>query len=125
MRILSHASALIGIKENVINVERSGNKRLGVSVGNLHVGTRARGGGTINGGDSEKAFIKRTDLNVNLDLVVLEGNKREGKAGVTAVPELKRNVKCGLRKSIARGTDCLRDVVSTASSGNIGETWIS
>ena len=121
MRVLGHTSALIGIKENVIDVERSGDKRLGVGIGNLHV--LCTGG--IYGTDSEKALIKRTDLNVNLDLVVLEGNKGKCKSWVAAKPELKRDVKCGLRKGTAWGADSLWDVVGTTGSGDISESWVS
>ena len=105
MGVLGHASALISIKENVINVERSGDKRLGVSIGNLHV-VGLSGVYRLN---SEKALIKRADFDVNLDFVVLKGNKRKGKTRVAAEPELKRNVKSSFWKSFARGAYSFRD----------------
>jgi hypothetical protein len=122
MRVLCHASALIGIKEYVINVERSGNKRFGISAWDLKV---SRTGRCVNFTYGEKALIERTEFDVNLDLVVLEGNKGKSKSWVTAEPELKRNVKRGLGKSLARSTDGLRDVVSTTSSGNLSELRVS
>jgi hypothetical protein len=118
--VLCHASALVGVKEDVIDVERSGYERLGVRVSGL-LGARAR---VIEALDGEKALIKRTELDVNLDLVVLEGNKRKSKSGVAAEPELKRDVKCGLRKSLARGADCLRDSGGTASSCYISKSGV-
>jgi len=118
MRVLGHASALIGIKENVIDVKRSGYKRLSVGGRSLLVIGRTT---TDNGVNSEKALIKRAEFDVNLDLVVLEGNKGKSKSWVTAEPELKRDVKSRLRESVTRSADSLGDVVSTASSGNIGE----
>jgi len=118
MRILGHASALISIEENVIDVKRSGYERFSVGGRRLFV---ARCGNSVN---SEKALIKRTEFDVNLDLVVLEGNKRKSKSWVTAEPELKRNVKSCFRESVTRSADGLGDVVGTASSGNIGEVAI-
>jgi hypothetical protein len=92
--VLCHLSALIGIKEDIINVERSSNKGLLVSLGSL---------GTV-GLDCEQALTDRTEINVDLDLVVLKSNQRKGKSRVAAKPELKRNVKSSLRKGLARST---------------------
>ena len=90
VRVLGHAAALVGVKEDVVNVERGGNKRLVVSLGNLG------GGGTSSGGleaaDSPEALVNRAEVEVNLDLVVLEGDERKRKARVAAVPELERHV---------------------------------
>jgi len=57
--------------------------------------------------------------------VVLECNKGKCKSGVAAELELKRDVKCGLGESLARGADSLWDIAGTASSGNIGESGVS
>jgi len=121
VRVLGHASALVGIKEYVIDVKRSGYERLSIGVGNLEISScRSR-----NGLNCEKTLIKRTDLDVDLDLVVLEGNKGKCESWVAAEPELKRDVKCGLRKSTARGADCLRDIAGTTGSGDISESGVS
>ena len=106
--VLCHASALIGIEENVVNIERSGNKRLRVSLCSFVAGTRSEV--SINLGNSEKAFVHGAKLEVDLDLVILKSNKRKSKTWVAAEPELKWNVKCGLRKSLARSADCLRNI---------------
>ena len=74
VRDLGETSALIGVKVDVVNEERSGGER---KAGGL---TRA----TVRSG---------TELDVNLDLVVLKSNKGEGKSGVAAEPEFKRDVK--------------------------------
>jgi len=42
--------------------------------------------------------------------VVLKSNERESKTRVLAEPEMERNVKGGLRESIARGTDLARSI---------------
>ena len=123
MWVLGHASALISIKEYVINVKRSGYERLSIGVGNLKVGCDTCI--SRNGLNCEKALIKRTDLDVDLDLVVLEGNKGKCESWVAAEPELERDVKCGLRKSTARGADCLRDIAGTTGSGDISESGVS
>jgi hypothetical protein len=119
--ILGHASALISIKEYVINVKRSGDKRLGVSVGYLHVLVISG----INGFDSEKALIKRSEFNVDLDLVVLKCDKGKCKSWVAAEPELKRDVKCGLRESTAGCAYSLGNTVGTTSRGDISEVGVS
>jgi hypothetical protein len=96
--VLGHLSTLIGIKEDVINVKRSSNKRLLVS---SRYGLSIGSSGIIY---SEKALTNGAEVNVDLDLVVLKSNKRKGKSWVAAEPELKRNVKGGLRESVAGGT---------------------
>jgi hypothetical protein len=58
----------------------------------------------VESSDSPQALINRTNIKVNLDLVVLKGDQGEGKTGVGAKPELKRNIEGGLRKGIAGGT---------------------
>ena len=120
--VLGHAATLVGVKEHVIDVERSGNERFGVGVGDLHRSGSGGGGYTS---DSEKALVERADFDVNLNFVVLKGNQRKSKARVAAEPELEWDVKGGLRKSLARGADSLWDVGGTASSGDLGETWVA
>jgi hypothetical protein len=44
------------------------------------------------GGDSPQALINRTDIKIDLDLVVLESNQRQSKTGVGAKPELKGDI---------------------------------
>merc|ERR1711871_1392563 len=53
------------------------------------------------------------------------GNKGKCKSWVAAEPELKRDVKCGFRKGTAWSADSLWNIVGTASSGNISESWVS
>ena len=103
VRVLGHAAALVGVKEDVVNVERGGNKRLVVSLGNLGGSTNAR----VEAADSPEALVNRAEVEVNLDLVVLEGDERKRKARVAAVPELERHVEGGLREGVARGADLL------------------
>jgi len=76
VRDLGETSALIGVKVDVVNEERSGGE-----------GKTGRAGG------SESTIRGGTEFDVNLDLVVLKSNKREGKSGVAAEPEFKRDVK--------------------------------
>jgi len=96
--VLCHLAALVGVKEDVVNIEGGGNKR-------LLVGSRDRDGstvGTIEGLDGPEALRNWADIKVDLHLVVLESNEGEGKAGVAAEPEEEGNVESGLRKSLAR-----------------------
>ncbi len=79
VRDLREAAALIGVEEDVVRVEGRGLER-----------------GDRDGTLGEVAIRSSTELKVDLDLVVLEGDKRKGKAGVAAEPELKRDVKIHL-----------------------------
>jgi hypothetical protein len=99
--VLGHATSLVGVKEDVVNVERSSDKRLRVSRGGLTTG--ATGASNVIG--CPEALINRAEVNVNLDFVVLKSDEGKSKTRVSAVPELKRNVKSGLRKSLAGSTD--------------------
>jgi hypothetical protein len=57
--------------------------------------------------------------------VVLKGDKRDGKAGVAAEPELKRNIESGLRKSLAGGTNLVGGIGGAARSINFIEFGVS
>lgn len=101
MRVLGEPAALIRVKEDVINIERRGNERLVVGSGGLGAGSSEIAV------DGEEALIKRAELKVNLDLVVLEGNQRQSQTRVAAEPELKGHVEGRLREGIARGAHLL------------------
>jgi hypothetical protein len=130
--VLGHSAALISIQEDIVNVEGGSNQRLVVgdggrdslSRGKLTGITSGRVSVAAQGGDSPQALINRTNIKVNLDLVVLKGDQGEGKTGVGAKPELKRNVEGGLRKSVAGGTH-LAGGLGVARTINISERGIS
>jgi len=79
VRDLREAAALISVEEDVVRVEGRGLER-----------------GDRDGTGGEVAIRSSTELKVDLDLVVLEGDKRKGKSGIAAEPELKRDVKIHL-----------------------------
>ena len=99
--VLGHAAALVGVKEHVVHEERSGNERLVVGVGALD----CAGGGGGEGVDGPEALVNGAKINVDADLVVLEGNEGESKPGVLAEPELERNVEGGLGESVTRSAN--------------------
>jgi hypothetical protein len=117
--VLGHSAALIGIQEDIVNVEGGSNKGLVVGSGDL-----ARSGRAVKRTDSPQALVNGANVEVDLDLVVLEGNQGKGKSGVTAVPELERNIESGLGKSVAGGTHLARSV-GLARTINIVERGIS
>jgi hypothetical protein len=119
MGVLGHLSTLVSVKEDIVDVKRSGNKGLLVSSRN-----GLRTGSAVKGLDSPQALTNRTEINVDLDLVVLKGNQRKSKSGVAAKPEKKGNVKGGLRKGLARGTDLGRSTGSGTRSTDISERRI-
>ena len=110
--VLGHSAALISVQEDIVDVEGGGNQRLVVGDGSRDslargVLTRLTASGVgvaAQGSDGPQALINRTNIKVNLDLVVLKGDQGESKTGVGAKPELKRNVEGGLRKGVAGGT---------------------
>jgi hypothetical protein len=122
MRVLGHASALISVKEHVVDVEGSSHKGLVVSAGSLHVSAGVSFAGKRV--DSPQALINRADVKVDTDLVVLKSDQRKGETRVTAVPELERHVKGGLRKGVARSAH-LAGSARVARSINISELRVS
>jgi hypothetical protein len=64
--------------------------------------------GSRDGVDREEALLDGTKVDVNLHLVVLESNERKSQTRVVTEPELERNVKSRLRKSIARSANLVR-----------------
>ena len=110
MRVLCHTATLIGIKEDVVNVERSSNK--GLLVGSGYFSTsRAFTERT----DRPEALLNGANVDVETNFVVLKRNKRKGKTRVAAEPELKGNVECGFRKCASRSADSLGDTCGRAS----------
>jgi hypothetical protein len=129
VRVLGESAALVSIKEDVVNVEGSSNKGLVVGNNGSDRGSNAiLGSGSctrtaVKGCNSPETLINRTDIKINLDLVVLESNQRKGKTRVGTEPKLKRNIKSGLRKSITRSTHLTRGKGVTRSI-NISERRI-
>jgi hypothetical protein len=130
--ILCHSSALVSVKEDIVDVEGSSNQRLivgdggrdGATSGVLVSSVESRTRAAVQGGDSPQALINRADIKINLDFVVLESNQGKCKTRVGAEPELKRNVKSGLRKSIAGSANLTRSQ-GVARGFNIRERGIS
>jgi hypothetical protein len=119
--VLSHLTSLISVEEDVVDIEGSGNKRLLVGVGNRD---GSIGGDTTELGYSPEALSNGSKVKVNLDLVVLEGDKRKGKSRVSAEPELKRDVESGLWERIPGGTYLRRSTGGGARSVDIGEVGL-
>jgi hypothetical protein len=105
--ILSHTSALIGIQENIVNIERCGNE--GLIVSGVYATTRT-GRIAVKRTDSPQAFINGTNIEIDLDLVVLKSDERKSKTGVTAVPELEGDVESSFGESVTRGANLTRSV---------------
>jgi hypothetical protein len=116
VRVLGHLAALISVEEDVVDVEGSGNKRLLVGSADRLC---SRCGNK--GSDSPETLAERADVKVDLDLVILESNQRKSKTRVAAKPELKRNIECCLRKSLARSAHLGRGTRSSARASNVGE----
>jgi hypothetical protein len=129
--VLGHSASLIGIEEDIVNVQRGGDQRLIVSDGggdgaSNRVLLTSRVGVlvAVQGGDSPQALINRADIKVDLDLVVLESNQRESQTRVGAEPELEGHVQSGLRESVSGGAN-LTGSQGVARRLNIRERGIS
>ena len=118
--VLGHLSALIGIEEDIVDVERGSNQ--GLLVG-------GRGGLSGGGGaqvlDGPQALTNGAEINVDLHLVVLQGNQRKGKSGVSAKPEQQGNVEGGLREGVAGSAHLGGSTGGGAGTRHIGEGGIS
>jgi len=100
--VLGHAPALVGVQEDVVNVEGSGNEGLVVSGDDLATGI---GGAASQRANGPQALVNGADIKVDLNLVVLKGDEGEGKTGVAAVPELEGHVEGGLGEGVAGGAN--------------------
>jgi hypothetical protein len=109
MGILGHASALISVQEDVVDVERGSDERL--VVGGVDTATVGRvAGAAAEGADSPQALINGANIEVNFDLVILKSDEGKGETWVTAVPELKGDVEGSLGESIAGSANLTRGV---------------
>ena len=115
--VLRHLPALISVEEDVVNVEGGRNKGLLVGSGNRY----GRGAGRGNAVNRPEALTDGAKIEVDLDLVVLEGNEGEGKSRVPAEPELEGHVESRLRESVTGGTNLVGGTRGGARPGNTGE----
>jgi hypothetical protein len=119
MGVLSHLAALISVKEYIVDIERGGNKRLVVGVGDLEGSSSC-----TEGRNCPQALINGAEIKVDLDLVVLKSNEGKGETGVTAEPELEWDIEGSLRKGIA-GCAYLAGCVGIARTIDIRERGVS
>ena len=118
--VLCHLAALICVEENVVNVERGSNKGLLVSSRD-GLGARC----AREGGYSPEALADGANVKVDLDLMVLESNKGEGKARVAAEPEEEGDVESGLRECVAGSANLVRATSRSAWARDISEGRVS
>ncbi len=123
--VLGHLAALVRVQEDIVDVEGGSHKGLLVSEGRRHGSSGVSG----EGAHRPQALTDGANVEVDLDLVVLEGDQREGKSRVAVEPEHQRDVKGGLRESVtgsahlvdrASGGAGTRDT-SKSRIGDVGE----
>jgi len=92
---LREAATLVRVEVDVIYVERRGDE---AGAGNTVADrvARRRAGNLV-----PAEVLDLRELEVDLDLVVLEGDQRERQARVAAEPELERDVERVLRRALA------------------------
>ena len=104
--VLGHTPTLIGVEEDVVDVEGGGDE--GLVVGGSDFGGIA--GGAVEAGHGPQALLDGTDVKVDLDLVVLKSDEGKGQTGVAAEPELKGDVQGGLGESVTGSANLARSV---------------
>jgi len=94
VRDLGEAAALIRVEVDVVDVQGRGDQAgLGNAVADgVRVGARA--------GEVPAEVLELLELEPDLDLVVLEGNQRQGQARVAVEPELEGDVQRVLRRAL-------------------------
>ena len=117
--VLGHPAALISVQEHVVDVQGGGNQ--GLVVGGHGLGGTAGAVQVVHG---PQALINGADVKVDLDLVVLKSDQRQGETGVTAVPELEWHVEGGLRESVA-GSAHLARGAAVARAVHVGEAGVN
>jgi hypothetical protein len=120
MGVGGHLSALISIQEDEINIDRGSNK--GLLVGS---GDRLRSSGGSQGLNSPQALTNRSEVNVDLNLVVLESNEGKSKTGVSAEPEEEGNVESGLGQGIAGSANLANATGGGTRTVDVSEAGIS
>ncbi len=108
--VLGHAAALVGVEEDVVDVEGGSDKGLVVGGGDLETGAAGRRVVAAEVADGPQALVNGSKVDVDADLVVLEGNEGESEAGVLAEPELEGDVEGGLGEGVAGRADLARSV---------------
>jgi len=117
--VLGHLAALVCVEEDVVNIEGGSNKGLLVSSGN-GLGSAS----TTECADSPEALTNGADVKVDLDLVVLEGNKGKGKSGIAAEPEKEGNVESCLRECLAGSANLVGATGAGAGTRDISECGV-
>jgi hypothetical protein len=129
--VLGHATALISVKEHVVDVKGGSYNGLIIRDGGGH---GAAGGVLISGinrrtrvagksGDSPQALVNGANVEIDLYLVVLESNEGKGKTGVGAEPELEGHIEGCLRKSVT-GSANLAGSKGVARAVNVRERGV-
>lgn len=125
MRDLGELAALIGVEVDVIDVQRgSSQTSLGDTVAN------DMGISNIEASLVPAEVVQRVELDVDADLVVLQGDQWQSQTRVAAEPELQRNVqgvRWGASQQRARGggntASAIVDASSTRNGQNVGQLW--
>ncbi len=86
--VLGHTATLIRVQEDVVDIEGGGDEGLVVGASDTLAGTVSEC--QIRHGP--QALINRTNIEVDLDFVVLKGNQGKRKPRVAAVPELEGDI---------------------------------
>jgi hypothetical protein len=120
MGVGGHLSSLVSIQEDEINIDRGGNK--GLLVGS---GYRLRQGRSSERLNSPQALTNRSEVNVDLDLVVLESNEGKSKTGVSAEPKEEGNVESGLGQGIAGSANLANATGRGARTVDVSKARIS
>jgi hypothetical protein len=110
--VLGHAPALVGVQEDVVDVQRCGDEGL-IVCGSNAAATTDGAVGVVQRTDGPQALIDGTDIEIDLDFVVLKGDQGQSKTGIAAVPELEGNIEGGFREGVAGSANLARSAALT------------
>ncbi len=119
--VLGHLAALVGVEEDEVDIDGGSNKGLLVGSGDSHRGGRTGGG---EGGHGPEALANGAEIDVNLDFVILQGNKRKSKTRVSAEPEQQRDVQSGLGKGLAGSADLAGATSGSTRTVDVSESGV-
>jgi len=104
---LGELAALVSVEVDVVDIEGGG-----LEIGVVNTVTDGVGVGEL-GCQVEAEIAEVVELQIDADLVVLEGNQRQSKTRVAAEPELQGNIQCVVRGAVE---DFVRAVGFTAGA---------
>jgi len=118
--VLGELATLVRVQKHVIDVQGSGNQGLLVGSGVGDGDARS----TSEGVHGPQALTNGAEIDVDLDFVILQGDKRQCQTGVAAKPEKKGNVQGRFGEGVAGSANLGRTTGGSAGAVDVGKPRI-